>query len=285
MNEHLHRLAAFTSDPSGGNPAGVHLAEYLPDDEQMQAIAAEVGYSETAFLAADPPNQTSTFQVRYFAPMTEVDFCGHATIASGVVLADQFGEGTYTLHTNVGPVEVVTATDGDGMTARLTSVTPRVDGLGTDDLLALLDVFGWSREDLHAEFPPAVGFAGVWHPILVLADRQTLASLDYDYPRLLDLMIDRGWTTIQIAYPRPGGGFDVRDPFPVGGVVEDPATGAAAAAFGAYLRAGGHMELPASVTLIQGEDMGRRSRLTVDIPVGNGGIAVTGHAVPIPEDR
>ena len=74
----------------------------------------------------------------------------------------------------------------------------------------------------------------------------------------------------------------VRNPFPVGGVVEDPATGAAAAAYGAYLRAVSAVEPPVTLTLHQGTDMGRPSLLVVDVPEGNHTpIRVTGMAVSI----
>ncbi|WP_369138289.1 PhzF family phenazine biosynthesis protein [Modestobacter versicolor] len=76
---------------------------------------------------------------------------------------------------------------------------------------------------------------------------------------------------------------EVSSPFPPGGVVEDPATGAAVAALGGYLREGGHVALPAVVTVLQGADMGRPSVLTVGIPGDPAeGIGVTGHAVALP---
>jgi PhzF family phenazine biosynthesis protein len=74
--------------------------------------------------------------------------------------------------------------------------------------------------------------------------------------------------------------FHSRNPFPVGGVVEDPATGAAAAALGGYLRDAGLISVPAKLLIRQGEAMGRPSRLRVEIPVA-GGIVVRGTAVPI----
>ena len=83
----LLRLAAFTADPAGGNPAGVWIGDELPPAGEMQRIAAEVGYSETAFLAPDASGEPGRWRVRYFSPLAEVPFCGHATIASGVALA------------------------------------------------------------------------------------------------------------------------------------------------------------------------------------------------------
>src|SRR5262249_11799172 len=80
----LPRLAPLTPDPSGGNPAGVWIGEALPDAATMQAIAADVGYSESAFLAPDGSGLPGRFVVRYYSALAEVRFCGHATIAAGV---------------------------------------------------------------------------------------------------------------------------------------------------------------------------------------------------------
>ncbi|MBQ1068576.1 PhzF family phenazine biosynthesis protein, partial [Micromonospora sp. D75] len=96
---------------------------------------------------------------------------------------------------------------------------------------------------------------------------------------------ERDWTTVDLVHRESPLVFHARNPFPPGGVVEDAATGAAAAAFGGYLREMGLVRPPATVTVRQGEDMGRPSLLTVGIPADPGaGIAVTGTAVPIPAD-
>jgi PhzF family phenazine biosynthesis protein len=114
------------------------------------------------------------------------------------------------------------------------------------------------------------------------ASRQRLAELDYDMPALASLMAQHDWTTIDLIYRESAHVFHARNPFPPGGVVEDPATGAAAAALGGYLRELGLVEPPAMVTVHQGHDMGRPSLLTVEIPAQPGtGIAVTGAAVAL----
>jgi hypothetical protein len=114
------------------------------------------------------------------------------------------------------------------------------------------------------------------------ATRERLADLDYDFARLRALMTARDWVTIALVFRRDQTTYDARNPFPTGGVVEDPATGAAAAAFGAYLRALGAIDPPARLTIHQGDDLGRPSLLLVDIPVGaETGIRVSGRAVPI----
>jgi PhzF family phenazine biosynthesis protein len=94
-------------------------------------------------------------------------------------------------------------------------------------------------------------------------------------------MAEQDWTTVQLVRRTGPASFDVRNPFPPGGVVEDPATGAAAAALGGYLRQLGLVAVPATLSLRQGDDLGRPSRLTVTVPAGDGGISVTGTAVPM----
>ncbi|MEU0080487.1 PhzF family phenazine biosynthesis isomerase [Micromonospora tulbaghiae] len=278
----VNRYAAFTADPTGGNPAGVVLDATGVGDAEMQQVAARVGYSETAFLV--PAGGGGRFTVRYFSPKAEVPFCGHATIAAAVAYAERHGPGVLHLDTRAGLVEVVTSVQADGATtATLTSVAPRTVPLGADDLAALLAALRWSPDDLDATLPPRVAYAGAWHPIVAAATRQRLADLDYDMAALSALMAERDWTTIDLVHRESPLVFHARNPFPPGGVVEDAATGAAAAAFGGYLRELGLVQPPATVTVRQGEDMGRPSLLTVGIPTGPGtGIAVTGTAVPIP---
>ncbi|MEY9934301.1 PhzF family phenazine biosynthesis protein [Catenulispora sp. GP43] len=272
------RYTAFSSDPAGGNPAGVVLDARGMDDAAMLAAAAEVGYSETAFLL--PTEQERVMDVRYFSPLAEVPFCGHATIATAVAYAERHGVGDLILNTRVGVVPVRTAAAADGtLTATLVSVQPKSVELHGPLLAELLGILGWTASDLHEALPPRIAFGGAWHPILATPSRARLAELDYDMDALRELMLKHDWTTIDLVWRESPDVFQVRNPFPVGGVFEDAATGAAAAAFGGYLRELGLVSAPATVTLHQGVDMGRPSLLTVGIPAGDGGISVSGTAV------
>ena len=271
----LHRYAAFTTDPAGGNPAGVWIGDALPDAATMQRIAAEVGFSETAFVA---PATGADRSVRYYSPEAEVSFCGHATIATGVALGKADGEGTYQLATAVGEVPVTVRVRGGMWEASLTSVEPRHEPAPEALVTAALAALGWGWDDLDEAIPPVRAYAGVWHLVLAVASADRLAALDYDFEALKALMLRDGLTTLQLVWRARPDLFHARNPFPVGGVVEDPATGAAAAALGGYLRDAHLVSVPATVTIRQGEAMGRPSRLRVDIPV-TGGVVVTGTAV------
>lgn len=275
----VERWSAFTTDPEGGNPAGVVIAEEQPDTATMQRVAAEVGYSETAFLV--PEDEPGRWWVRYFSPEAEVPFCGHATIASGVALATRHADlEEAVLASAVGDVGVAIDRSGSAVRAELTSPAADVGPLPGELLDELLACFGWDRGVLDGDLPPAVGHGGAYHPVLALADRTTLAAMAYDFDTLRRLMEREDWTTIQVVWREDPVSFHARNPFPVGGVVEDPATGAAAAALGAYLRARGELPDDGRFTVHQGHDMGRPSLLAVDA-TGDDGVRVAGTAVAI----
>jgi PhzF family phenazine biosynthesis protein len=278
------RYTAFSSDPAGGNPAGVVLDATAMTPDQMLATAADVGFSETAFLV---PRGGARFDVRYFSPRAEVSFCGHATIASAVAHAERHGPGRLRYDTPAGPVEVETGPADDGSwQATLTSVPPRTVDLDPGDRRDLLTALRWSEDDLDPALPVRVAYAGAWHPVVAARTRQRLGVLDYDVDALGALMQRRDWTTVALVWRADATTFHARDPFPPGGVYEDPATGAAAAALGGYLREQGLVDPPATVTVLQGADMGRPSRLVVDVPAGPAsGIRVTGAGVAMPRTR
>ncbi|MGF1426822.1 PhzF family phenazine biosynthesis protein [Kitasatospora sp. LaBMicrA B282] len=299
MTTTVLRYAAFTTDPDGGNKAGV-----VPDatgltDEQMLAIAAELGYSETAFLTAEPaagPSATDptaagadrAFRVRYFAPTLEVPFCGHATVAAAVAVAEASGPGELRFETRAGSVPVTVTAGPDGvLRATLTSVEPRVWTPEDGDVDRALALLGWSADDLDPALPPRYAYAGARHLVLAARTRERLAALAYDFDALAAFMTERELITLQLVWRASAAVFHVRDPFPVGGVVEDPATGAAAAAFGAYLRdlgeTGAAPGAGAELTLHQGEDLGSPGLLRVTLRAGDPRVRVTGAAVRLPD--
>ncbi|WP_411699694.1 PhzF family phenazine biosynthesis protein [Conyzicola sp.] len=284
------RYTAFASTPDGGNPAGIVLDASALDDTQMQRIAADVGFAETAFLI-DPAidGDARHARVRYFSPIAEVPFCGHATVATAVALARRDGPGTFTFETAVGPIAIDTATvvalpgegsaAGDQIDAAFTSVEPEVVEIDGEVLDTLLGLLALTRDDLDPRFPPRISFAGNWHPVLVFASRSRFDDFTFDPAAMRALMDDQGWAgTVTTLFAISSHEFEARNLFPVGVITEDPATGSAAASVGGYLRALGLA--PERVLINQGAHVGRPSVLTVDIPP-SGGIVVSGTAVEI----
>lgn len=274
------RYAAFSADPAGGNPAGVVLDATGANDEAMSALAAEVGFSETAFVL---PRGDGTLDIRYFSPLDEVPFCGHATIATAVAYAQRHGIGDLLLRTKAGPVPVSTSTAPDGsVSATLVSVPPRSAPIPDHGLTELLAALRWAAADLDPRLPPRTAYAGAWHPIIAAASRDRLSRLDYDVPALTHIMRRHDWATVDLVWQESPAVYHARNPFPPGGVWEDPATGAAAAALGGYLRELALVQTPATIVVHQGHDMGRPGTITVTIPADlSSGIAVTGTAVPL----
>lgn len=268
------KIAAFSDGSKGGNPAGVWIAEQHPSEAEMQRIAADLGFSETVFAMP----QAAAWRVRYFSPESEVPFCGHATIALGAALALQQGNGVFSLILNAAQISVEGRREGDLISAALqsppTRSTPAEPGL----LAAALALFGLSEADLDERLPPALAHGGADHLVLALKSRALLAAMHYDLDAGRALMRGAGLTTLLLAYAETPQRFHTRNAFASGGVLEDPATGAATAAFAGYLRDLGWPH-GGAIDIVQGEDMGMRSLLRAEIPAAAGSsIRVSGSA-------
>ena len=268
------RIASFSQGETGGNPAGVLITEILPDSAEMQQIAADVGFSETAFACRDG----EAWRVRYFSPESEVPFCGHATIALGAALALREGDGIFPLVLNHANITVEGHRNSDALTAALQSPPTSSQSPAPELISEVMALFGYSADDLDPAIPPALVNGGAQHFALTLNSRSALASMKYDLSAGRSLMIREGWVTIILAFAETPRLFHTRNPFASGGVYEDPATGAATAAFAGYLRDLGWPH-GGSIDIIQGEDMGMRSSLHADIPQTPGSsIRVSGSA-------
>ncbi len=261
----VQRLAAFAHGEVGGNPAGIVIADELPDASTMQRVAAEVGFSETAFAMP----HGDRWRVRYWSPEAEVPFCGHATIALGAALAMRHGDGVFALDLRDAAITVEGRREGSGHAAALQSPPTRSDPVDTGSLDEALVLFGLARSDLDDRIPPAVVDAGARHLALMLKERATLAAMSYDFARGRALMRREDWGTVLLGHAHGPRRFSTRNAFAWGGVYEDPATGAASAALAGYLRDLGWPH-DGSVAIDQGDDMGVPSRIRVDIPIERG---------------
>ncbi|MGY4857814.1 PhzF family phenazine biosynthesis protein [Cryobacterium sp. AP23] len=276
-----HAEASAAGNP-GGNPAGVVLDASGLDDAAMRAIAARVGYAETAFVVEpEIDGEPRHSRLRYFSPIAEVPFCGHATVATAVAVAGRAGAGALTFETNVGPITIETRRGESGITASFTSVQPQLRAIAPGVLSTLLGLLGVPAAALHPDYPPRLAFAGNWHPVLVFAGLAEFDAFTFDPAAMRALMDAEGWAgTVTTLVVRGPNEFEARNLFPIGTMSEDPATGSAAASVGGYLRELGLVAPPARVVIRQGRHVGRPSLLLVDVPV-SGGIVVSGTAVEI----
>jgi len=260
----IQRIAAFSQGSAGGNPAGVVLLKEAASETDMARVAAEVGYSETAFAVARDDTGKS-WRVRYFSPESEVPFCGHATIALGAALGRHSGPGTFALTLNDAAITVEARETEGGLQATLQSPPTRSQAISEEELRDVLSLFGLTQEDLDPRLAPARIHGGADHIVLPLKDRARLAAMTYDLDRGRAVMRRHGLVTVMLVFIEGDRSFVVRNAFASGGVLEDPATGAAAAAFAGYLRDSGWPH-GGAFTIRQGEDMGSPSliRVTLD---------------------
>ena len=213
------------------------------DDAAMLAIAAEVGYSETAFVTATRTTRPrAAIGCATSARAPRSPSAGTPPIATAVALAERDGPGELVFDTAAGEIRVATTpTDGGAPLATLTRVPdPHPPADEATEIAQALAALRWSPDDLDPALAAARRLRGQRpprprrrHPRPARRPRLRLRRAGgADAGR-------RGWTTVHLVQRADPDRLDfhARDPFPVGGVVEDPATGAAAAAFGGYLRA------------------------------------------------
>jgi PhzF family phenazine biosynthesis protein len=216
---------AFTDRPFAGNPAGVLLLDdFFPDDDRLQSIALEVNHAETAFAHRLPGGGEADWALRWFTPATEVNMCGHATLATAHVL---FGTGAHRgpvrFATRSGVLVAAPGEDGsitlDFPTAPLTPVTlPEgvTEALGAEPVMAF-------------DTGPNIGDL-----LLELADEKTVHALRPDH-KALAAHSERGIiATARADNPDLGYDFVSRCFFPNVGIDEDPVTGSAHTALAPY---------------------------------------------------
>lgn len=273
----VQRIAAFSNNGEGGNPAGVVLLDRAANEADMRRVATEVGYSETAF-AVPIEGADKSWRVRYFSPESEVPFCGHATIALGAALSEREGPGTYSLKLNDAAITVAAQAGKEGMKVTLASPPTTSRQASEQEKTEAMALFGLQRSDLDDRLPTAHIHGGAGHIMIALKSREQLAAMHYDLNKGRDLMRRYGIVTIMLVFIEGDSAFTVRNAFASGGVLEDPATGAAAAAFAGYLRDidwshGGKF------TIRQGDDMGVPSIINVQLSdVAGSSVKISGYA-------
>jgi PhzF family phenazine biosynthesis protein len=282
---------AFADEPLSGNAAGV-----IPDgsdlsESQMRAVARELAASETAFVL---PSGPADRRLRYFSPTAEVDLCGHATIAAhahlhgdGVVDA-----GEHTVETNVGVLDVEIEADG---TVWMTQDAPRVDVVDADydRLGAALGVDSEALRDVGRDVPVAVASTGL--PFLVVPvnflEHLGNAAPDFDaVEALADEYDAAGVYAFTFDALSADAALHARAFVPGLGIPEDPVTGTASGACGAYLRrVSAFDELPERMTFEQGHFVGRPGRVLVaardEIRVGGRATTSLDGSLAVPADE
>ena len=188
------------------------------------------------------------------------------------------GNGVYPLQLNHAEITVEGRRDSGRLTASLQSPPTRSAPADPAVVAEALALFGYDMWDLDARIPPALAHGGADHLVLALAARRRLKAMRYDLAAGREFMNRAGLVTVCLVHAEGPSRFHTRNPFASGGVYEDPATGAATAALAGYLRDLGWPH-GGAIEIVQGEDMGMRSRLRAEIPPEAGSsIRVSGAA-------
>ena len=261
---------AFTDQPFGGNPAGVVLLDgnSFPNETLMLQIAAELRYSETAFVRRDSEKE---FTIRYFTPMAEVELCGHATIASFALLHRVLGiTGRCLCHAKAGDIHV------EAGPRVLMQMTPSEILKTIEDTEEVYRAIGIC--DYTPTLPVMIVSTGLPDFMIQVEDVETLNSLPLDMNAISAVTEKHNAVSFHVfAFDNDSHTAHVRDFGPLYGVPEESATGTANASLTHYLQQNGCIPPTGDFSFLQGEAMGRPSvvatRVTADGTIYVGGAA------------
>lgn len=273
---------AFTDRPFGGNPAGVVLLgdAPFPSEGLMLQVAAELRYSETAFVRR---LSAAEYHVRYFTPAAEVELCGHATVATFALLHRLgMADGRCLCHTLAGDLAVEAGERVMMQMARPRIVETIAD---TEEIYKALGLnFSIVNSQLSVlDLPVQVAYAGLNDIMIPLPDDSTLNALQPDMEAVSAITKAHATTSFHVfAKAKDGYTAHVRDFGPLYGIPEESATGTANAALTHYLAVNGVIPQQGDFAFLQGEAMGRPSVVATRI-APDGTVYVGGTAAVVAE--
>ena len=255
----LYRVSAFLKTEFGGNKAGVCINADALSDKEMQQIAHDVGYSETAFVLK---SDIADFKVRFFSPISEVDLCGHATIATFNLLRDLniIKEGLYTQETKVG----VLALKVQKETVFMEQNNPVFDEDIDESEISL--IFN-NKHFIHETLPIKVVSTGLREIFLPIQSIEALNELNPNFEEMIELCIK--YQVIGIHAFSLSEDVDAygRNFAPMVGINEESATGTSNGALGCYLHKFHHQK--SKCVLRQGYSMNAPSEIVTELELNN----------------
>ena len=289
MKYPFHTLDVFTTEAFTGNPLAVVLEAGTLDDERMQKIAAEFNLSETVFVFP-PVDEANTAKLRIFTPVRELAFAGHPTVGTAILLAELSGiKDQVRLEEGIGLITVRLDTRDAGVFAEFSAAVMPEPWTNVPSDTRIAAALSLKQHQLGCGTHRASVFNPGNHPVLYvpLKDRTALAEAKTsmaDWPALgaagafLAYLYCEGESGSKVDY-------HARAFAPLSGITEDPATGSAAAGFpGPLLSYEGPWDGTRAWVIMQGEDMGRASRIELEADAAKGGLTavrVGGHAVKV----
>ncbi|RXT01918.1 PhzF family phenazine biosynthesis protein [Ammoniphilus sp. CFH 90114] len=279
----VYHYDAFTTLPHKGNPAGVVLnAEHLTEEE-MQSIAEKVGFNETAFAL---PSEQADVRIRFFSPGTEMDLCGHATVATMYALKSRGllrDQTEFTIETKAGILSIKTSSNEDGLYITMRQAAPQfLEFQGSLKQLAFS--MGIKEEDLDTSLPIMYGSTGVWTLLVPINSLAVCQRMKPNNPLFPDILKEMPRASVHPfcleTYDNLAQMHGRHFSSPFSGTIEDPVTGTASGVMGAYYARYIAKEPDASFELLieQGQEMGKDGKVLVTVNEGNI-VEITGSAV------
>ena len=270
----VYRLTAFPKTQKGGNKAGVVLKADLLSKKEMKKIAKEVGYSETAFVMK---SESADFKVCFFTPTSEVDLCGHATIATFNLMRDLgiIEEKMYTQETKAGILNI------DVKKEMVFMEQPAPIFSEIIDKKKLLSCFK-NKDFVHDELPIQVVSTGIREIFLPVKDMDTLNLLKPDFNEIIETSIKYQVIGIHVFCLSEEVNAYGRNFAPIVGIDEESATGTSNGALACYLSK--HVTNRKEYILRQGYSMNLPSEIITRLEFSKRGISkvwVGGNATQI----
>jgi trans-2,3-dihydro-3-hydroxyanthranilate isomerase len=266
----IKKVNAFTDLAHGGNPAGVVVKSPQLTDKQMKTVTTMLSVSETAFIF---PSKVADYKVRFFSPNTEVDLCGHATIASFFslgwdgILNKENGTLSVDQETKAGilPVDILFK-ENKVEKVMMTQTRPTLKGIHLDkkNLARSLNIM---ESDIDDSLPEQKASTGLYTLPICLKSLQTLRSLKPDFDLVKRMCLNIGVGSFHIfsfETIEDTSTYHARNFAPLYGVNEDPVTGTANGAVCSYL-VKNRIINKKHLICEQGDSIGRPGKVFVEI--------------------
>lgn len=248
-------VGAFTNNGSGGNKAGVVFQADGLSDKQMQVIAKELAYSETAFISK---SENATYKVRFFTITEEVDLCGHATIATWSLLFQKgfVKHGMYSQETLAGKLGIMISGDGSVF---MQQTEPQF--FSRVDVEEIVPVLGVNETSFEISLPPQVVSTGSRDIVVAVRSKEILMSLQPDFSKMANLSVKYNVMGLHVFTLGEDCTAIARNFAPLVGIDEESATGTSNGALLCYLKELGRLKEQDLYCIEQGENMGQHSNV------------------------
>lgn len=264
----VYVMDSFSDRIFGGNQAGVVLADKALEPAVMQQVAAELKHSETAFVWQTEEGN----RLRYFTPAGEVDLCGHATVAVFALLRrlGRIEDGTHKALTRAGALEI----EVSGETVWMDMAPPKTLGiLPEESWEELYGAYGLTLEDRPADLPPEIVSTGLADIMMPVRDHETLLRAVQDERTVTELSRRFDITGVHMFCLGEGAVY-CSNFAPLYDIPEECATGTSNGALTYYLYERSLVEPERENLFLQGEHMGRPSRILSRLTVQDGAVRV-----------